>query len=210
MASSAFKARWEETCSRLGVKPKQFGILVAVCAVAIGALGAKTFLKPRAAGAAVEKAPAAAPAPPSSQAAPAPGPVVASGPAAPGASRTVQLTLETRPARDPFRPFFLVAAPVAPSAGAEGASPVTLAAAPAPKGLVLKAIVAGELAVINDETVGVGDEVLDPEGKSFVVEEIQERRVVLREGGRRAELGYAATSKKRPQTPAGSLSQPRK
>jgi len=208
MASNAFKARWEETCSRLGVKPKQFGILIAVCAVAIGALGAKTFLKPRAAGAAVAKAPAAAPAPvalPTASATTG----AAAAPAAPGAARTIQLTLETRPARDPFRPFFAVAAPAA-APGPAGAASVGAPTVPAPKGLVLKAIVAGELAVINDETVGVGDEVLDPEGKSFVVEEIQERRVVLREGGRRAELGYAATSKKRPQSGAGSLSPARK
>jgi hypothetical protein len=45
--------------------------------------------------------------------------------------------------------------------------------------------------VIGEETVGVGDEVVDVEGRRFTVEEIQERRVVLREGGRRAELGYA-------------------
>lgn len=206
MASNAFKARWEETCSRLGVKPKQFGILVAVCAVAIGALGAKTFLKPRAAGAAVAMAPTAAPAP----AAPIdPSAGHAAGTASPGAARTVQLTLETRPARDPFRPFFAVAAP-AGAPGPAGAPVGTAPTAPAPKGLVLKAIVAGELAVINDETVGVGDEVLDPDGNAFVVEEIQERRVVLRAGGGRAELGYAATSKKRPQTQAGSLSPARK
>ncbi len=207
MATNAFKARWEETCSRLGVKPRQFGILVAVCAVAIGALGAKTLIKPRAAGAAVAKAPAAAPAPAALPAASAPAGAAEAAPS--GSARTIQLTLETRPARDPFRPFFLVAAPVAapgPAGGSSSAAPT----APAPKGLVLKAIVAGELAVINDETVGVGDEVLDPDGKAFVVEEIQERRVVLREGGRRAELGYAANSKKRPQTQAGSLSPARK
>jgi hypothetical protein len=189
------------------VKPKQFGILVAVCAVAIGALGAKAFLKPRAAGAAVAKAPAAAPAPAAPSAAP--GPSGAVQVATPGNVRTVQLTLETRPARDPFRPFFLVATPAA-APGPTGMAPASAPAVPAPKGLVLKAIVAGELAVINDETVGVGDEVVDPDGKTFVVEEIQERRVVLREGGRRAELGYAATSKKRPQTAAGSLSPARK
>ncbi len=207
MATSALKARWEETCSRLGVKPKQFGILIAVCAVAVGALGAKTFIKPRAAGAAVAKAPAAAPAPAALPAASASAGTPEAAP--PGSTRTIQLTLETRPARDPFRPFFLVAAPAA-APGPAGASAATTTAAPAPKGLVLKAIVAGELAVINDETLGVGDEILDPDGKAFVVEEIQERRVVLREGGRRAELGYAANSKKRPQTPAGSLSPARK
>jgi hypothetical protein len=106
-----------------------------------------------------------------------------------GPRPTVELSLEVRPARDPFRPFFLSADP-APAAGAKGATATGATAAP-PAGLALRAIIAGEYAVIGEETVGVGDEVVDTEGRHFTVEEIQERRVVLREGGRRAELGYA-------------------
>ena len=99
--------------------------------------------------------------------------------------------LESRPVRDPFRPFFINPDAVpgaAPSAG-------VATGAPAPAGLHLRAIIAGEFAVIGEETVAVGDEVTDSEGHHFIVEEIQERRVVLREGGRRAELGYASTGR---------------
>jgi hypothetical protein len=202
MANAAPKSsRWEETCSRLGVKPKQFTMLLTVCAVAIVALSAKTLLKPRGAAASVV-APAAsqAPAPDAPDAGPAPMAAI-DAPAAAG--RTVRLTLETHPARDPFRPFFqsVAAAPAGATAPAGGAL-----AAPAPKDLVLKAILSGELAVINDETLAVGDSVEAADGTTYVLEEIQERRVVLREGGRRAELGYATSSKKRPQSGAGALS----
>jgi hypothetical protein len=84
----------------------------------------------------------------------------------------VELVLESRPQRD-----------------------AVIANSPAPAGLHLRAIIAGEFAVIGEETVAVGDEVTDNDGHRFVVEEIQERRVVLREGGRRAELGYASTGR---------------
>ena len=114
----------------------------------------------------------------------------------------MELTLETRPARDPFRPFFMVAE-AAPAQGSTGgaASNVT-GNAPAPSGLLLRAIIAGEYAVIGEETVGVGDELVDGEGRRFTVEEIQERRVVLREGGRRAEIGYARIAAKGASAPA--------
>jgi hypothetical protein len=69
-------------------------------------------------------------------------------------------------------------------------------------GLLLRAIIAGEYAVIGEETVGVGDELVDGEGRRFTVEEIQERRVVLREGGRRAEIGYARIASKGASAPA--------
>lgn len=207
MASAGnIRARWEEACSRLGVKPRQFAVLLATCTVAIGALGAKTLLKPRGAAASVAAPAAARPDPSPAAAGDAPAPATAE-PAAQNALRTIPLALEVRPARDPFRPFFLVATP-APAAGQPDAA--SMPAGPPPKGLVLRAIVAGEFAVINDETLAVGDAVTDGDGTSYVIDEIQERRVVLREGGRRAELGYASTGKKRPQTGTGGLSQPKK
>ena len=182
--SDSMQRRWADLCARLGVKPKQFATLLAVTAVAVGALGVKSALKPSKARAATA---AAATAKPSETAAPATEP----------AARTergavVELVLESRPARDPFRPFFL-AADAAPEQATSGqpAAPVVAAAAPAPTGLSLRAIIAGEYAVIGEQTVGVGDEVTDGEGRRFAVEEIHERRVVLREGGRRTELGYA-------------------
>jgi hypothetical protein len=179
--SAPLAIRWQQLCDRLGVKPKQFATLIAVAAVSVGAVAAKSMLKPAKAAASVA---VVAPAP-------AAAPRIVDAPRA-----RMELTLETRPARDPFRPFFMVAE-AAPAQGSTGgtASNVT-GNAPAPSGLLLRAIIAGEYAVIGEETVGVGDELVDGEGRRFTVEEIQERRVVLREGGRRAEIGYARIAAK--------------
>ena len=187
--SAPLAVRWQQLCDRLGVKPKQFGTLIAVATVSVGAVAAKSMLKPAKAAASVA---VVAPAP-------AAAPRIVDAPRA-----RMELTLETRPARDPFRPFFMVAE-AAPAQGSTGgtASNVT-GNAPAPSGLLLRAIIAGEYAVIGEETVGVGDELVDGEGRRFTVEEIQERRVVLREGGRRAEIGYARIAAKGASAPAGA------
>jgi len=179
--SAPLAIHWQQLCDRLGVKPKQFATLIAVATVSVGAVAAKSMLKPAKAAASVA---VVAPAP-------AAAPRIVDAPRA-----RMELTLETRPARDPFRPFFMVA-DAAPAQGSTGgtASNVT-GNAPAPSGLLLRAIIAGEYAVIGEETVGVGDELVDGEGRRFTVEEIQERRVVLREGGRRAEIGYARIAAK--------------
>lgn len=185
--SAPLAVRWQQLCDRLGVKPKQFATLIAVATVSVGAVAAKSMLKPAKAAASVAVVAAA----------PAAAPRIVDAPRA-----RMELTLETRPARDPFRPFFMVAeaAPVQGSTG--GAASNVTGNAPAPSGLLLRAIIAGEYAVIGEETVGVGDELVDGEGRRFTVEEIQERRVVLREGGRRAEIGYARIAAKGASAPA--------
>lgn len=187
--SAPLAIRWQQLCDRLGVKPKQFATLIAVATVSVGAVATKSMLKPAKAAASVAVVAAA----------PAAAPRIVDAPRA-----RMELTLETRPARDPFRPFFMVAE-AAPAQGSTGgtASNVT-GNAPAPSGLLLRAIIAGEYAVIGEETVGVGDELVDGEGRRFTVEEIQERRVVLREGGRRAEIGYARIAAKGASAPAGA------
>ena len=188
--SAPLAVRWHQLCDRLGVKPKQFATLIAVATVSVGAVATKSMLKPAKAAASVAVVAAA----------PAAAPRIVDAPRA-----RMELTLETRPARDPFRPFFMVAeaAPAQGSTGGSTAQNVTGNAA-APSGLLLRAIIAGEYAVIGEETVGVGDELVDGEGRRFTVEEIQERRVVLREGGRRAEIGYARIAAKGASAPAGA------
>jgi hypothetical protein len=186
--SATMQRRWADLCARLGVKPRQFATLVAISAVAVGALGLKSVLKPSKARAAAATAAAVTPAK-----AGAPEQAAAEGAARQERRGVVELVLESRPARDPFRPFFLSADATPEQMAAQGPAPAAaaVAAAPAPTGLSLRAIIAGEYAVIGEQTVGVGDEVTDGEGRRFTVAEIHERRVVLREGGRRAELGYA-------------------
>lgn len=179
--SAPLAIRWQQLCDRLGVKPKQFATLIAVATVSVGAVAAKSMLKPAKAAASVAVAAAA----------PAAAPRIVDAPRA-----RMELTLETRPARDPFRPFFMVAEAASAQGSTGGAASNVTGNAPAPSGLLLRAIIAGEYAVIGEETVGVGDELVDGEGRRFTVEEIQERRVVLREGGRRAEIGYARIAAK--------------
>ena len=188
--SAPLAVRWHQLCDRLGVKPKQFATLIAVATVSVGAMATKAVFKPSKAAASVAVVAAA----------PAAAPRIVEAPRA-----RIELTLETRPARDPFRPFFMVAE-AAPAQGSTGGStaPNVAGNAAAPSGLLLRAIIAGEYAVIGEETVGVGDELVDGEGRRFTVEEIQERRVVLREGGRRAELGYARVAAKGASAPAGA------
>ena len=187
--SAPLAVRWHQLCDRLGVKPKQFATLIAVATVSVGAVAAKSMLKPAKAAASVAVVAAA----------PAAAPRIVDAPRA-----RMELTLETRPARDPFRPFFMVAE-AAPAPGSNGSTAQNVTGnAAAPSGLLLRAIIAGEYAVIGEETVGVGDELVDGEGRRFTVEEIQERRVVLREGGRRAEIGYARIAAKGASAPAGA------
>lgn len=150
-------------------------MLVGATALAIGALAARSAFAhgkrgtaPRAAATATagaESAPAAAHARP---------------------AVTVRCALQSRPARDPFRTFVQIPG----SASGDGTAGMPLAAAPA--GLVLRAVVAGELAAIGDHTVGVGGTVADSQGTEWTVESIGERAVILSDGARRAQLGYAA------------------
>jgi hypothetical protein len=99
--------------------------------------------------------------------------------------------LQSRPARDPFRPFFLVQESSPAGAAAGTASPASQAAlAAAPAGLSLRAVIAGEFAVVGDDTVGVGGTTVDADGVSWTVQEIHERHVIVTDGARRAQLGY--------------------
>lgn len=189
---SAAAKSWNELCARLGVKPKQFAVLLGATAIAVGALGAKAVINskrtPRA-----RPAAAASTAPQDPQAdgvdGPQPGGTWSTG----GGPRTaaVQCALQVRPARDPFKPFFLVqdASSAGPASAAAAGSSASPTAAP-PAGLSLRAVIAGEYAVVGDDTVGVGGTAVDADGVSWTVEEIHERHVIVSDGARRAQLGY--------------------
>lgn len=175
--SKAIARQWTAACERLGVQPKQFAVLVSATALAIGALVAKSAFTPTKRGNAPRAATAAATA----------GTAGASAPSVHvRPSATVRCTLQSRPARDPFRTFVELPG----TASGDGPAGMPLAAAPA--GLVLRAVIAGELAVIGDHTVGIGGTVADAQGAEWTVEAIRERAVILSDGARRAQLGYAA------------------
>jgi len=189
---SQIASRWNDLCARLGVKPRQFAALVGATAIAVGALGAKSIINskrtPRA-----RPAAAATAAPQDPQAdgvnGPQPGGTWSTG----GGPRTATMRceLQVRPARDPFKPFFLVQ-DAAPADSASGPVPGSRAPASgaAPAGLSLRAVIAGEYAVVGEDTVGVGGSTVDADGVSWTVEEIHERHVIVSDGARRAQLGY--------------------
>lgn len=185
-------SRWNDLCARLGVKPRQFAVLVGATAIAVGALGAKSVINskrtPRARPAATATA---VPQDPQAEGVDGPQPggtwSTGGGPRVP----TMRCELQVRPARDPFKPFFLVQ-DAAPAGSAPGTAPGSKASATAaaPAGLSLRAVIAGEYAVIGEDTVGVGGSTVDADGVSWSVEEIHERHVIVSDGARRAQLGY--------------------
>lgn len=182
--------RWTAACERLGVQPKQFAVLVGATVLAIGALVARSAFMPGKRGGAPRAAAAATAKPANAEGG---SPAVHVRPSA-----TVRCALQSRPARDPFRTF--VELPGAASGEAAGGAPM----AAAPAGLVLRAVIAGELAVIGDHTVGIGGTVADAQGAEWTVESIRERAVVLSDGARRTQLGYVAAP--RAARPSGSRS----
>jgi len=141
----------------------------------------------------------------------------------------------SRPLRDPFLPFFVYtpsnneeglitdagssdgsshgAATAkggkgAPSAKKTGTGGAAAAAPPpeGPQGLVLKAIIAGKVAVLNSMSVEQGDVIRDETAQAYTVSEIRERSIVLTDGQRRFTLGYSPASSK----PASQKSAPRR
>jgi hypothetical protein len=174
---SAAARSWNELCARLGVKPKQFAVLLGATAIAVGALGAKAVINskrtPRA-----RPAAAVSTAPQDPQAdgvdGSQPGGTWSTG----GGPRTAAVQCALQEASS--------AGPASAAAAGSSASPT---AAP-PAGLSLRAVIAGEYAVVGEDTVGVGGTAVDADGVSWTVEEIHERHVIVSDGARRAQLGY--------------------
>lgn len=225
---SALRERWFALCSKLNVKPKQFGILLLLTLGAVGVLGLKmTVLKPKKASArtVATKAKARAKASPATpgKSAPVEDPAVFSTTLV--GLPVVQVAFESRPTRDPFEPFFVykpdpvaepeelplhdgqgVAVHLRPGQGS-GSGTSGKAAEPEapspPQGLTLKAIISGRVAVLNTMNVERGDVIQDSTGRYFTVEAIRERSVILNDGTRSWPVGYAPA-------PTGSKTGPSK
>jgi hypothetical protein len=172
----------------LGVKPRQFGALLAVLSVSVVGLGLKAMAGSRQAAAAVPEVPAAAVEPARAEkVAPRSGnPVKPCGDAS-GARRVIECSLERVPARDPFHAWGVpepvaTAAPVArPVSGSEpGLLP----------GLPLRAVLRGELAVFGDQTVRPGESVSLPDGSFARVRIIGDRSVAVEWNGRNVDVMF--------------------
>jgi hypothetical protein len=201
-----FSRSWKELCGRLGVQPKQFATLLAVMVVAVGGLGIKMAAGgPRKAAAAsttrakpAKTAPA--PATASTQAR------VVTGEAQPtqrksASRRVIEVTLDRDPARDPFRPWGV---PEPSEAPAQHAAPVSTIAAPGYlPGVVLKAVVPGELAVFGDQTVRQGDAVALPDGTFARVTAIRSRTVTVDWNGRPLDVNFGSAPQPKNPAPGG-------
>lgn len=165
--------RYLALCQRLGVKPKQFGVLAGSAAIAVGFLGLR-FLVPLAQ---AEAAPAAAPAPaaPAAASASAPAPAARASAYPHGLPSIVEMALEDRPLRDPFVPVLAAGQPQGGSlvdrayAAMGGSGP--------PRGIKLQATLNGTMSIIDGTTYRVGDSLTDGEGRVFVLRSVAERSI---------------------------------
>ncbi len=191
---NAAQQQWNLLSERLGVKPKQFGLLLGVLAVAVVALGLK--YAPRGS----QTIPQASVANLStdiaenqSQASNSRATTVAySGADSEPASRVIEMSFDNNPARNPFRavsapevePTKVAYAPVVAPTKTPGLLP----------GMILKAVIRGELAVFGDQTVRVGDAIALPDGTFASVRAIADRSVTVDYDNRVIEVCFGAAS----------------
>lgn len=191
---NAAQQQWNLLSERLGVKPKQFGLLLGVLAVAVVALGLK--YAPRGS----QTIPQASVANLStdiaenqSQASNSRATTVAySGADSEPASRVIEMSFDNNPARNPFRavsapevePTKVAYAPVVAPTKTPGLLP----------GMILKAVIRGELAVFGDQTVRVGDAIALPDGTFASVRAIADRSVTVDYENRVIEVCFGAAS----------------
>jgi hypothetical protein len=191
---NAAQQQWNLLSERLGVKPKQFGLLLGVLAVAVVALGLK--YAPRGS----QTIPQASVANLStdiaenqSQASNSRATTVAYSSAdSEPASRVIEMSFDNNPARNPFRavsapevePTKVAYAPVVAPTKTPGLLP----------GMILKAVIRGELAVFGDQTVRVGDAIALPDGTFASVRAIADRSVTVDYDNRVIEVCFGAAS----------------
>lgn len=188
---------WLETCERMGVKPRQFAMLVGVLVVSVSALGFRMMASSSRAPKSepVASAPAASATAEQIRAVSLPQPVAAPAP-------VVEVSLDQDCARDPFRAWDVpVAVPAQVAVQTRVATgqpePGTL------PGTVLRAVVKGELAVFGDQTVRKGQSVMvGDEGHARILE-IGDRTVTVDFDGRMLEVALGAAEK--PGKPAGGF-----
>ena len=201
---SPMQCQWNDLCVRLGVKPKQFATLLAVLVVSVGGLSLKAMVGTRKAAASVAAAPVAAekataksqPAQPTRSAAPATAQKGGKSPkgasaSTPGVRRVIECSLESVPARDPFRAWGLpepVATSVPETRPVTGGEPGVL------PGLPLRAVLRGELAVFGDQTVRPGESVSLPDGSFARIRVIGDRNVAVEWNGRTVDVMFGAGS----------------
>ncbi len=171
---SSTSTQWNQLASKLGTSPKQLGLLLASGVVAVGIFGGKMMMAPKSAAA---SAPVAAP---SKRVNPEPAPAAIPETLFHTAPRW---NLANTPARSPFMSPIDLQPKIDISLPGDGSG------ASMASGLVLQATLDRTLAVVNGQTLRVGQQWVDPKTKrTFQLLEVAERSARLSTSGQVIEL----------------------
>lgn len=195
---NAFVKQWNLLSARLGVKPRQFAILSGVLSVAVFALGLRFAPRP------AQKIPQTVAVNSSTQMSTNQIPssdirsttVSFAGADSQPTPQMIEMTFDRSPTRDPFKAF---GAPEVEQAKTSFTPTVPQTKTPGMlPGLMLKAVIRGELAVFGDQTVRIGDALALPDGTFASVRAIADRSVTVDYDNRVIEVCFGASAQSKP------------
>ena len=201
---NSIQRQWNLLSERLGVKPKQFAVLLGVLAIAVVGLGLKyapsgSQVMPQAS---IEKLATDTAANQNQTGEPRVSTVSFAGAETPVSAQIIEMTLDSTPSRDPFR---AVGAPEVEATKVAYTPVVAPTKTPGLlPGMMLKAVIRGELAVFGDQTVRIGDAIALPDGTFASVRAIADRSVTVEYDSRLIEVCFGAASQTKT-NPAGGL-----
>ena len=195
---NAVVRQWNLLSARLGVKPRQFAILSGVLSVAVFGLGLRFAPRP------AQKIPQTVAVNSSAQMSTnqisssdiRSTTVSFAGADSQPTPQIIEMTFDRSPTRDPFKAF-----------GAPEVEPVKTSFTPVAAqtktpgllpGLMLKAVIRGELAVFGDQTVRIGDALALPDGTFASVRAIADRSVTVDYDNRVIEVCFGASAQSKP------------
>lgn len=201
---NSIQRQWNLLSERLGVKPKQFAVLLGVLAIAVVGLGLKyapsgSQVMPQAS---IEKLATDTAANQNQTGEPRVSTVSFAGAETPVSAQIIEMTLDSTPSRDPFR---AVGAPEVEATKVAYTPVVAPTKTPGLlPGMMLKAVIRGELAVFGDQTVRIGDAIALPDGTFASVRAIADRSVTVEYDSRLIEVCFGAASQTKT-NPVGGL-----
>ena len=191
---NSIQRQWNLLSERLGVKPKQFAVLLGVLAIAVVGLGLKyapsgSQVLPQAS---IEKSSIDTAANQNQTGEPRVSTVSFAGAETSATAQIIEMTLDSTPSRDPFR---AVGAPEVEATKVAYTPVVAPTKMPGLlPGMMLKAVIRGELAVFGDQTVRIGDAIALPDGTFASVRAIADRSVTVDYDNRVIEVCFGAAS----------------
>jgi len=199
----SIQRQWNLLSERLGVKPKQFAVLLGVLAIAIIGLGLKyapsgSQVLPQAS---IEKLSTDTAANQNQTSEQRVSTVSFAGAEPSATTQIIEMTLDSTPSRDPFR---AVGAPEVEATKVAYTPVVAPTKTPGLlPGMMLKAVIRGELAVFGDQTVRIGDAIALPDGTFASVRAIADRSVTVEYDSRMIEVCFGAASQTKTNPPEG-------